>query len=158
MTNNDLLRRLRYALRLNGEGIAELCRLAGVEIGPLEVLKLLKKEDEQGFLPCDDLVMNAFLDGLITRNRGQREPVGGTVAPVANLTNNQILRKLRIALELNDEKMIAVFRRAGVTVSKPELSALFRAVGHRNFKPCGDQMLRNFVQGLALAQAGGENG
>jgi uncharacterized protein YehS (DUF1456 family) len=43
MTNNDLLRRLRYALNLNGETIAELCTLGGHEIRPIDVLKLLKK-------------------------------------------------------------------------------------------------------------------
>ena len=152
MTNNDLLRRLRYALRLNGESIAEICRLSGYEIGPIDVLKLLKKEDEHGFTPCDDTVMNAFLDGLITHKRGQREAASGPAPGSGAFTNNLILRKLRIALELNDEKMIAIFRQAGVTISKSELSALFRGVGHRNYKECGDQLLRNFVQGLTLGQ------
>lgn len=155
MTNNDLLRRLRYALQLNGEIIAEICGLAGYEIGPIEVLKLLKKEDEHGFTLCDDTVMNAFLDGLITRQRGQREPGPVPLPGSGELTNNLILKKLRIALELNDEKMISVFSQAGVTVSKAELSALFRAVGHRNYKVCGDQLLRNFVQGLTLGQKSG---
>jgi uncharacterized protein YehS (DUF1456 family) len=155
MTNNDLLRRLRYALKLNGETIAEICRLAGYEIGPIEVLKLLKKEDEHGFTVCDDIVMNAFLDGLITHKRGRREAGPAPVPVSGGLTNNIILRKLRIALELNDEKMIEIFLQAGVTISKPELSALFRAVDHRNYKVCGDQLLRNFVQGLTLGQKTG---
>jgi len=155
MNNNDLLRRLRYALRLNGESIAEICRLAGHEIGPIEVLKLLKKEDEHGFTVCDDTVMNAFLDGLITHRRGRREAGSAPLPVPGDLTNNTILRKLRIALELNDEKMISVFRQAGVTISKSELSALFRAVDHRNYKVCGDQLLRNFVQGLTLGQKAG---
>ena len=154
MTNNDLLRRLRYALQLNGEAIAGICRLAGYEIGPVEVLKLLRKEDENGFTLCDDAVMSAFLDGLITQRRGPRE--GGAPAPATGpLTNNIILRKLRIALELNDEQMIGIFRQAGVTISKPELSALFRAVDHRNYKVCGDQLLRNFLKGLTLRIRGG---
>jgi uncharacterized protein YehS (DUF1456 family) len=66
------------------------------------------------------------------------------------LNNNLILRKLRIALELNDADMLAVFRKAGVSLSKPELSALFRGVGQRNYKECGAQLLRNFVRGLTL--------
>ena len=66
------------------------------------------------------------------------------------LNNNLILRKLRIALELNDADMLALFRQAGVSISKPELSALFRGAGQRNFKECGDQLLRNFVRGLTL--------
>jgi len=151
MTNNDLLRRLRYALDLNAVSIAETCALAGHEIGPVEVLNVLKKEDEKGFVVCDDTVMAAFLDGLITSRRGPRDvPAGPAQASELLLNNNLILRKLRIALELNDADMLAIFKLAGVSLSKPELSALFRAVGQRNYKECGDQLLRNFVRGLTL--------
>jgi len=151
MTNNDLLRRLRYALNLSGVGIAEICALGGHEIGPADVLKLLKKEDEHGFVACDDAVMATFLDGLIISRRGPRDTLPGTAQPSDGLLNNNlILRKLRIALELNDADMLAVFRKAGVSLSKPELSALFRGVGQRNYKECGDQLLRNFVRGLTL--------
>lgn len=152
MTNNDLLRSLRYALKLNGESIAGLCALGGQAIRPVDVLKLLKKEDENGFTVCDVKVMTAFLDGLIISRRGPGESkpaADDAVAPVLN--NNIILRKLRIALELNDEGMLAVLTRAGVKISKSELSAMFRSAGHRNYKPCGDQFLRNFIRGLTLA-------
>ncbi len=151
MNNNDLLRRLRYVLSLNGETIAELCTMGGHEIRPLDVLKLLKKETEPGFVACDDRVMGSFLDGLILSRRGAHDPkAGAAVATETALNNNLILRKLRIALELNDEAMLAILARAGVQLSTSELSALFRAKGHRNFKPCGDQMLRNFIRGLTL--------
>ncbi len=151
MTNNDLLRRLRYALNLNGETIAELCALGGHEIGPIDVLKLLKKEEEAGFVVCDDMVMDAFLEGLIVSRRGAHDPKPGSAKTTGTaLNNNLILRKLRIALELNDEAMLAILGKAGVQLSKSELSAMFRAKGHRNYKPCGDQMLRNFIRGLTL--------
>jgi uncharacterized protein YehS (DUF1456 family) len=151
MTYNDLLRRLRYALNLNGESIAGLCALGGHDITPIEVLKLLKKEGEPGFVACTDLVLMAFLDGLIISRRGStgQKPASGTYANGA-LNNNLILRKLRIALELNEEAMIAILARAGVQISKSELSAMFRAKGHKNYQSCGDQILRNFVRGLTL--------
>jgi uncharacterized protein YehS (DUF1456 family) len=151
MTNNDLLRRLRYALNLNGETIAELCTLGGHEIRPIAVLKLLKKEEETGFVVCDETVMGAFLDGLIISRRGVHDPKPGSAETTDMvLNNNLILRKLRIALELNDEAMLAILVKAGVQLSKSELSAIFRAKGHRNYKPCGDQFLRNFIRGLTL--------
>ena len=155
MTNNDLLRRLRYALNLDGETIAGLCTLGGHEIRPIDVLKLLKKEDENGFAVCDDTMMDSFLDGLIISRRGAHDPKPGS-ANTADLTlnNNLILRKLRIALELNDEAMLAILGKAGVRISKAELSALFRAEGHRNYKTCGDQMLRNFIRGLTVERDG----
>jgi len=152
MTNNDLLRRLRYALNLNGETIAELCTLGGYDIKPIDVLRLLKKEDETGFAVCDDRVIGAFLDGLIISRRGAQaqQPDGGRETSGV-LNNNLILRKLRIALELNEEAMLVLLAKAGVQLSKSELSAMFRAKGHRNYKPCGDQFLRNFIRGLTLA-------
>ena len=151
MTYNDLLRRLRYALNLNGESIAGLCTLGGREIRPIDVLMLLKKEEETGYVVCDDTVMTAFLDGLIISRRGAHVPKPGSVkAANMALNNNLILRKLRIALELNDEAMLAILEKAGVQLSKSELSAMFRAEGHRNYKPCGDQFLRNFIRGLTL--------
>jgi uncharacterized protein YehS (DUF1456 family) len=151
MTNNDLLRRLRYALNLNGETIAGLCALAGHDITPLAVLKLLKKEEDTGFTVCDDLVMGAFLDGLIISRRGvaEHQPVSAP-EPTGELNNNLILRKLRIALELNEESMRALLAKADVQISRSELSAMFRAKGHRNYKPCGDQFLRNFIRGLTI--------
>jgi uncharacterized protein YehS (DUF1456 family) len=150
MTNNDLLRRLRYALNLNAESIADLCALGGYEIKPIDVLKLMKKEEEPGFVACDDLVMGAFLDGLIISRRGEQESKPHPGIDAAALNNNLILRKLRIALELNEEAMLALLAKAGVRISKSELSAMFRAKGHKNYKPCGDQFLRNFIRGLTL--------
>ena len=151
MTNNDLLRRLRYALNLNGETIAGLCTLGGHDIGPIDVLKLLKKEDEPGFTICDNTTMGAFLDGLIISRRGAHvgKPGPAKKTDVA-LNNNLILRTLRIALELTDEAMLTVLGKAGVQLSKSELSAMFRTEGHRNYKLCGDQFLRNFIRGLTL--------
>lgn len=156
MTNNDLLRRLRYALDLTSITMTEIFALAGHALAPAEVLKLLKKDDDPGFVPCDNRTMSLFLDGLITFKRGPQEGKPGA-APLAAtaLTNNLVLRKLRIALELNDEAMLEVLKRAGVTLSKSELSAMFRAVAHRNYKECGDQFLRNFIRGLTLGDGRG---
>jgi len=149
MTNNDLLRSLRYALKLNGESIARLCTLGGYEIGPIQALKMLKKDAETGFQVCGDQAMSAFLDGLIISRRGESDsrPDPGVRQDEA-LNNNLILRKIRIALELNEEAMLAILAKAGIKISKSELSAMFRAKGHRNYKPCGDQFLRNFIRGL----------
>lgn len=155
MTYNDLLRRLRYALKLNGETIAGLCTLGGHDLAPIEALKLLKKEDEPGFIVCGDLVMGAFLDGLILSRRGVQEQKTASATETAGaLNNNLILRKLRIALELNEEAMLALLATAGVKLSRSELSAMFRAKGQKNYKTCGDQFLRNFIRGLTLASKG----
>ena len=70
------------------------------------------------------------------------------------MTNNDILKKLRIALKLRDEDIIEILMLAGFTVSKAELSALFRNEDHPNYKECGDQLLRNFLNGLIIYKRG----
>lgn len=151
MTNNDILRRLRYALDISNPAMVEIFKLSGCNIEQPTLLKFLKKEDEDEYIECSNPLMTFFLDGLITKNRGRREPVDGKVAkPDTNLTNNTILKKLRIALDFKEEDMIAVMKLADIVISKSELSALFRNKGHKNYKECGDQFLRNFLKGLTI--------
>lgn len=64
------------------------------------------------------------------------------------MTNNDTLKKLRVALALRDEDIIEIMEEAGIKVSKTELSALFRKEDHPNYVKCGDQFLRNFLNGL----------
>lgn len=66
------------------------------------------------------------------------------------MTNNDILKKLRVALKLRDEDIIHILSLAQFEVSKAELSALFRSEDHPNYKECGDQLLRNFLNGLII--------
>ena len=70
------------------------------------------------------------------------------------MTNNLVLKKLRVAFELKDVDMHAVFQTAGFPVSRPEMSALFRQPGHKHYRACGDQILRNFLKGLTLRLRG----
>src|SRR5512143_2047804 len=70
------------------------------------------------------------------------------------MTNNDILKKLRIALELKDTDIIDILKLADFEITKSELSALFRNPDHRNYKECGDQILRNFLNGLIIRNRG----
>ncbi|WP_303266377.1 DUF1456 family protein, partial [Pseudomonas aeruginosa] len=70
------------------------------------------------------------------------------------LSNNMILKKLRVAFELKEEDLHAILASVDFPVSKPELSALFRKPGHSNYRTCGDQLLRNFLKGLTLRVRG----
>lgn len=149
--NNLVMRRLRYALNLRETGIVEIFGLVNVKIKPQDVSDLLKREKEQGFKECSAAQMEQFLDGLIIKLRGVRE---GAPAPVAKpeqdvrINNNIILKKIRIALELREEHLLEIMQIADFKFSKSEMSAFFRKPGSRQYKPCGDQMLRNFLIGL----------
>jgi uncharacterized protein YehS (DUF1456 family) len=75
---------------------------------------------------------------------------GETRKPDSRLTNNAILKKIRIALELKEDDMLAILKLADVDLSKSELTALFRKEGHKNYKECGDQFLRKFLRGISI--------
>ncbi|MDP2816034.1 MAG: DUF1456 family protein, partial [Rectinemataceae bacterium] len=67
------------------------------------------------------------------------------------ITNNIILKKLRIALELKEDALLEILELAHATgITKAKLSALFRKEGHKNYKECGNQFLRSFLKGLAI--------
>lgn len=70
------------------------------------------------------------------------------------LTNNDILKKLRIALELRNEDIVEICKLADFKITISELTALFRNESHPNYKPCGDQLLRNFLNGLIIFKRG----
>jgi uncharacterized protein YehS (DUF1456 family) len=155
MINNDILRSIRYMLDLSDGKVVEIIKLADADfaIEKEDVPGFLKKEDESGYVECSDRVLAHFLDGLVIYHRGRNESLPSR--PVEKrVTNNLVLKKLRVAFELKDADMHQVFEDAGFPVSKPELSALFRQPGHKNFRPCGDQMLRNFLKGLTLRVRG----
>lgn len=149
MLNNVVLRSIRYMLDISESKIIEMAKLANCEITRPEVLGYLKLEDEEGFQYCKDEIMGKFLDGLIYFKRGKDDsrPTPPLEIP---LTNNTVLKKLRVAFELKEEDMHAILTASGFPLSRPELSALLRKPGHPNYRECGDQVLRNFLKGLTL--------
>lgn len=70
------------------------------------------------------------------------------------LTNNDIFKKLRVALKLKDDDIIQILKLVDYEISKTELSAIFRNEDHPNYKNCGDQLLRNFLNGLVIYKRG----
>lgn len=153
MIHNDVLRSLRYMLDVNDAKLADIIKLSGFEVSTDDLATYLKKEDEEGFVRCPDEVVAHFLDGLVIFKRGKDDsrPAQPVELPV---TNNIIMKKLRVAFELKEDDLHAILKAADFPVSKPELSALFRKVGHSNYRPCGDQLLRNFLKGLTLRVRG----
>ncbi|MEA5666180.1 DUF1456 family protein [Stenotrophomonas sp. MH1] len=149
MINNDVLRSIRYMLDLSDAMVVDTILLAdpGFAVDPAQVHDFLRKDDEPLFETCPDAVLARFLDGLIYHYRGRDESQPQR-PPEKRVTNNIVLKKLRVAFELKDVDMHAIFEAAGFPMSKPELSALFRQPDHKNYRECGDQALRNFLKGL----------
>jgi len=155
MINNDVLRAIRYMLDLSDGKVADLVHLADpdVALDKDDVQAFLRKDDEPGYRECSNRVLALFLDGLVYDRRG-KDDSRPPRPPEKRVTNNVVLKKLRVAFELKDVDMHQILESAGFPVSKPELSALFRQSDHKNFKLCGDQLLRNFLKGLTMRVRG----
>lgn len=146
MINNDVLRSIRYMLNVSEFKMVEIVQLGGGNVTQAEMNAFIKREDEPGFVECRQNVMSAFLNGLIYLKRGKDE--SRPAMPLELPTNNVVLKKLRVAFELKDDDILQLLRESEFSVSKTELSAFFRKEGHPNYRPCGDQFLRNFLKGL----------
>jgi len=155
MINNDVLRSIRYMLDLSDIKVVEIIRLAdpAFPVEKADVQAFLKKEDEEGYVECSNRVLAHFLDGLVIHRRG-RDESRPPRPPEKRVTNNVVLKKLRVAFELKDVDMHRILADAGFPLSKPELSALFRQPEHKNFRLCGDQLMRHFLKGLTLRLRG----
>jgi uncharacterized protein YehS (DUF1456 family) len=162
MNNNDSLIRIRYALDLKDQEMVTIFEMGGQQFTLEDVQKLLvksmfhdedsDKESDEDYIACDDLTLDSFLNGLITYKRGPQDSKdsSSSVKPIKENMNNVLIKKLKIALSLTSDDMHAIFEMAGITVSKSELSAVLRKVGHRNYKECGDRYVRNFLKGLTI--------
>ncbi len=152
MTNNDILRRLRYTFDLNDSNMIAVFRAAGHQATRAEISDWLKKDDDPAYQTCKDVLMATFLNGFINQKRGKRE--GPQPEPEKHLTNNIIFMKLKIALDLKAEDVLSIMELVGFNMSKHELSALFRKPAHKNYRECNDQMLRYFLKGLQVKHRG----
>ncbi|MGG2093966.1 DUF1456 family protein [Bacillus sp. S13(2024)] len=174
MSNNDILKRVRYAMDIKDTDMVEIFKLGGMEVTKEEVVDMLTKvkkspqheaenadvvEDDY-VLTCDMMMLESFLNGFITLKRGKQDPKPGQPARQAmplqsnESANNLLLKKMKIALSLTSEDVLDILDSVGVKVTKGELGALLRKKGHKNYKECGDRYARNFVKGLAVKYRG----
>jgi len=151
MRHDDVIKSIRYTLNISDAEIAEIVKLGGYRPTRDEIATIFLDEEEGGEDKKDvsHEMMAHFLDGLIYYKRGKsdKHPPRPITIPV---TNNTVLKKLRVAFKLREDQIQQIIKKAGFTVSSSELNALFRDRKHRNFVPCGDQLLRYFLKGLAI--------
>ena len=152
MINNDILRRVRYVFDFGDAKMVAIFALADHQVTREQISNWLKKDDDADFEECADTELAIFLNGLINDKRGKKE--GSPHELEQRLTNNIIFMKLKIALNLKAEDVLAIMELAGFVMSKHELSAFFRKSDHKHYRVCQDQILRNFLQGLQIKYRG----
>ncbi len=148
MTNNDILRRIRYTFNFNDSKMIAIFGLADCSVTRAEISDWLKKDDDDAYQECSDTQLAIFLNGLINDKRGKKE--GPQHEPEQRLNNNIIFRKLKIALNLKAEDVLEILELANLRMSKHELSAFFRKPEHKHYRECKDQVLRKFLKGVQL--------
>ncbi|HIF9214696.1 TPA: DUF1456 family protein [Photobacterium damselae] len=148
MTNNDILRRIRYTFDFKDKAMVDIFAQAEVTVTEEQVVSWLKREDDSAYIKMSDSELASFLNGLINLKRGKRE--GEQPEPESRLTNNMVFQKLRIALNLKAEEILEVLELTNFRLSKHELSAFFRKPENKHYRECKDQILRNFLLGVQL--------
>lgn len=146
MTNNDILRRIRYTFDFDDAKMISIFGAADYEVTRSQVSNWLRKEEDTSYQACSDKELAIFLNGFINDRRGKKE--GPQPIPEERLTNNIIFMKLKIALNLKADEVLDILATANIRISKHELSAFFRRPGHRQYRSCKDQVLRNFLAGM----------
>jgi len=142
MTNNDIFRRLRFILNTPDKKVVKIFSLVGENVMVTKVSAWLKKEDEAGFEQMPDLALSHFLNGLIIEKRG---PSDQAPEAEAELNNNIILRKLRIAFNLKSDDILSMLEKNNFRLGKAELSAFFRKPDHKHYRVCKTQVLRQVL-------------
>ena len=152
MKAKDIFRRIRYILDLNDARMIAVFAEAERDVTRAQISAWLKKDDEPDCEEYTDAIFATFLNGLINQKRGKKD--GPQPDPEENLNNNVVLRKLKIAFDLQADEMLSILSLADLYISKHELSALFRRPGHKHYRDCKDQFLRNFLKGMQIKYRG----
>lgn len=148
MKNNIVLRQFRYIFDVSDDQMIDLFSQADMIVNRAQVSDWLKKEEDENYKEITDIEFATLLNGFINKRRGKRD--GEQPKPEKRLNNNIIFRKLKIALNLKDTDILEIYELVDLSISKHELSAIFRNPKQTQYRACEDQFLRNFLHGLQL--------
>ena len=158
MDTNEYTRRIRYALKIDDADALRLIKLGGDSAALEEVEAWRKKEDDEGYAACPEPKLLAFLNGLVIEHRGPA-PASPYRRPKSaeRFDNNTVLKQLRIALSMRTDDVYEAIQAGGGRLGKTEVSAFFRNSDARNYRRCGDQVMRWFLAGLTTARDAGDS-
>lgn len=153
MDTNDYTRRIRYALKIDDAEAVRLIKLGGDSATLQDVEAWRKKEGDDDYLACPEPMLLAFLNGLVTDKRGPA-PVSPYRKPKSaeRFDNNTVMKQLRIALSLKTDDVYEAIQSGGGRLGKTEVSAFFRNSDARNYRRCGDQVMRWFLAGITTGR------
>ena len=167
MESNEFYRRLRYALCLDDHDTQQVfsamaSRRSGFDVPTQTEIRAWRcRSDEADYRHMPQAAMKALLDALVFHHRGDapvpadtRNSPRATTPAMERCDNNAMLKGVRVALSLRIEDIVECIAAGGGQIGTAAVSAFFRKPGSRNYRTCGDQALRQFLQGLARRQRG----
>jgi len=147
MKINDILFKIKTALSLKSSEIIKAYSLVEYTMTEERLNNVLKRRQDQGYEEANYEELGLFLDGLVLLKRGESSNKVES-DEVVELTNNLILKKLRVAMNLKESDLVIIFALAEVVLNKRQIGSLFRKEGGKNFKACSDELLFAFIEGL----------
>ena len=149
MHNNEILLRIRDAVSLDDARMVAIFALGGESLDEATTQAMLCDPSEPDAVSCKDASVLCFLDGFILEQRGQSPATDEVSAPRSErLTNNVVLKKLRIALQLKEDDVLRILASGGTPLSKRQLGALARKRGNKHYRVCSNEVLTSFLTGL----------
>lgn len=148
MINNDILRRISKIFAFNNEKLLTIFSLSQCGITAEQLDCIFKEKNDPQYKELLDIELASFLNGLIIEKRGKQD--GPQRQPEQVLNNNIVFNKLKIALALKADDVIAILDMANLNLGKYELSAFFRNINHKHYRECSDQLLSTFLSGLQI--------
>ncbi|BEP29225.1 DUF1456 family protein [Helicovermis profundi] len=152
MNNTERLMRISNALDFKAADLVKIFKLDQIEMSEDEAELLLQGKNEKHF-EYEDL--ESFLNGLIVFFRGEKPLKDGqekrqpTLVEDVKSINNVILKKMKIALSLNSEDMLQMFKSVQVEISKDKLTTLFRKESHKSYRYCSDVIVIGFLKAVS---------
>jgi uncharacterized protein YehS (DUF1456 family) len=151
MRTNDIFRKLVQSLSLDVGQIQALFAASDIDLTEKDVNNLLKTDYQPGFETMPEYVLLIFLNNLIDKKRGKKPDAEAVVVEKhQKISNNDVLKKLRIAFNLHEQEVRDALKLATIELTKSDLSALFRKPGHIHYKACDDSLVLDFIEGLGL--------
>ena len=146
MGNNEVLKDISDIFSMSQDKIIELFSLMEHSVDSEKINGWFASENDPKYLECEDHELSIFLNGLICGLRGQKE--GPLPEPDKKMTNNLILKKLKIALDLKNEDLQDLFESVGISMNKYELTGFLRKPDHKNYRFFKNQDLKAFFKAL----------
>jgi len=152
MDNTKVLQQIKQAVSLDAARLVAIFALGGESIDEATTQAMLSEASAPDFVPCKGDTLLCFLNGLILDQRGQRPTADKGPEPQPEpLSNNVVLKKLRIALQLKEDGVLRILDAGGTALSKRQLGALARRRGNKHYRVCSDEVLASFLDGLVTS-------